>query len=91
MPEYRRFKEIAPCIDEDLKIGGEAMQVWQVGTEGNVINLGGHRRRMLTRQGCNEPFKGSFWCPRRKWFRREPCPFVNKHECNTYYKLCGAL
>ena len=67
------------------------MTIWRARTEDNVFHLGETRRRMLTQNGCNEPFHDSFWCPKRKWFRREPCPFVNKHECNTYYKLCGSI
>ncbi len=67
------------------------MTIWRAWTDGSVIHLGDSKRRMLTRQGCNEPFLESYWCPRRKWFRKEPCPFVNKHECNTYYKLCGSI
>lgn len=67
------------------------MAVWRVRTEGNVIHLGDQKRKMLTSRGCNEPFHESYWCPKRKWFRKEPCPFINKNECNTYYKLCGSL
>lgn len=67
------------------------MAVWSVRTEGNVIHMGERKRKMLTRRGCNEPFLESYWCPKRRWFRKEPCPFVNKIKCNTYYMLCGAL
>ena len=67
------------------------MAVWSVRTDKGRIDLGGHRRKMLTGNGCNEPFMNSFWCPKRRWFRKEPCPFASKNECETYTRFCGAL
>lgn len=67
------------------------MALWSVTTSGDSIRFGGKARRTLTHQGCNEPFKGSFWCPGRKWFAKEPCPFSCKQECDNYRRMCGAL
>ena len=67
------------------------MALWQVRTEGEYIELGFFRRKKLNSQGCNEPFKDRFWCPKRKWFLKSPCPFINKKECDNYKRLCGAL
>ncbi|WP_243545802.1 hypothetical protein [Pseudodesulfovibrio tunisiensis] len=67
------------------------MSVWKVEIRKGEIRFGDRKRRMLTRNGCNEPFKDVFWCPRRQWFRREPCPFVNRDECSTFARLCGSL
>jgi hypothetical protein len=66
------------------------MAVWQVKTNDDVISFGGKTRKKLTPSACNEPFKGRFWCPRKKWFFKEPCPFVNKRECYNYKQICGA-
>ncbi len=68
------------------------MTVWQVRTEDQVIHLGEHRRRMLTRQGCNEPFQGIILVSPTQVVSAGAMPVSsNKHECNTYYKLCGSL
>ncbi|MHB8809338.1 MAG: hypothetical protein ACYC9M_04920 [Desulfobulbaceae bacterium] len=45
----------------------------------------------FTRKGCNEPYKDRYWCPRKQWFRRAPCPFENREECDNYIKMCGCL
>lgn len=67
------------------------MNVWQVQMDGNQMMFGSSRRPMFSDQGCNEPFKTYFWCPRRKWFRKEPCPFGSRGECDTYRRMCGSL
>ena len=46
-------------------------------------------RPKLSQNGCNEPFKDRFWCPEKGWFTKEPCPFVNQHECRSFKRLCG--
>jgi hypothetical protein len=65
------------------------MGVWQVTTEKNLISFGDKTRKKLTSSSCNEPFKGRYWCPRKKWFFMEPCPFMNKRECYNYRQICG--
>ena len=65
--------------------------LWTVSTSNNTINFGGKSRSMVSTQGCNEPFKGSFWCPGRRWFSKEPCPFSCKAECDNYRRMCGGI
>lgn len=67
------------------------MNVWRVETEGRVVRFGEVSRRRLTRDGCNEPFRNRFWCPKRRWFQSEPCPFASRMECDTYRRMCGSL
>lgn len=75
----------------DLKAREATMSVWRFETREKVVRAGDYERKMLTPDGCNEPFKNRFWCPKRGWFLREPCPFVNKQECDTYKRMCGSL
>ncbi|MFZ5774573.1 MAG: hypothetical protein ACOY3Z_03705 [Thermodesulfobacteriota bacterium] len=56
-----------------------------------VVRFGGRERQMLTANGCNEPYKNRYWCPKRKWFNSEPCPFSCQQECDNYQAMCGAL
>ena len=65
--------------------------LWTVSTSKGNITFGAKSRRMVTARGCNEPFKGSFWCPGRKWFSKEPCPFTCKAECDNYKRMCGGI
>jgi hypothetical protein len=65
--------------------------LWTVSAGNGNINFGSKSRKMLGSRACNEPFKGSFWCPGRKWFSKEPCPFVSKAECDNYRRMCGAI
>ncbi len=44
-------------------------------------------RKLLTRKGCNEPFKDRFWCPEQEWFMTESCPFINRHECKNFKRM----
>lgn len=67
------------------------MTLWKVKSDGDYIVMGNQRRKMLTANGCNEPFKGRFWCPRKRWFMNGPCPFLNKQECGNYRQICGTL
>uniref|UniRef100_A0A7C4AG66 Uncharacterized protein n=1 Tax=Fundidesulfovibrio putealis TaxID=270496 RepID=A0A7C4AG66_9BACT len=67
------------------------MALWSVSTSDDTIRFGSKARRMTGNRGCNEPFKGNFWCPGRKWFAKEPCPFVSKAECDNYRRMCGAI
>ncbi len=67
------------------------MTVWRVESQKDTISFGSLKRRKLHKRGCNEPFRGSFWCPRKRWFSSEPCPFINKWECMNYARMCGAV
>lgn len=49
------------------------------------------RKRLITSDGCNEPFHGGFLCPRRSWISRECCPFCSKHECELFRRQCGGI
>lgn len=67
------------------------MPVWTVTLQGKDIAFGDRKRRRLTENGCNEPFKNRFWCPKRHWFLSAPCPFASKHECEAWQRMCGNL
>ena len=56
-----------------------------------VVRFGSGERQQLTSNGCNEPYKDRYWCPKKKWFNREPCPFLCKRECENYQVMCGSL
>ncbi|OGD68374.1 hypothetical protein A3I18_01640 [Candidatus Campbellbacteria bacterium RIFCSPLOWO2_02_FULL_35_11] len=53
--------------------------------------LGEKIRKKTTFEGCNEPYKKWFWCPKKMWFMREECPFYNRNECNNYKRMCGII
>ncbi len=67
------------------------MSVWRFSIQGTQVRNGDRTREKITRDGCNEPFKGRFWCPKLNWFRSEACPFVNRQECENYEVMCGCL
>ncbi|MEW6427248.1 MAG: hypothetical protein AB1568_04340 [Thermodesulfobacteriota bacterium] len=67
------------------------MSIWIFSIEGDTVKAGTAKRRKITRKGCNEPFKGRYWCPKRRWFRKEPCPFSNRNECECFEAMCGCL
>jgi len=67
------------------------MGVWKFVVQDNDVRCGERTRLKLTPDGCNEPFKDRYWCPKRQWFRREPCPFENETECEIYILMCGSL
>lgn len=67
------------------------MSVWKFEIHGNEVRYGKKVRRKLTHKGCNEPFKDYYWCPKLKWFRHAPCPFINQTECEIYKLMCGSL
>lgn len=67
------------------------MAIWQFSIQENVVKIGSQQRQKLTSDGCNEPFKDRYWCPKRRWFKREPCPFINRRECENYVNMCGCL
>jgi len=67
------------------------MAVWRFEIHDNEVRYGEKKRLKLTSKGCNEPYKNRYWCPKRKWFHRSPCPFVNRTECENYIMMCGCL
>ncbi len=67
------------------------MSLWQVRTDSGSFSLGKKRQALQAPGGCNQPFKSSFWCPRRHWFFRDPCPFTNRLECENFRRMCGGL
>ena len=65
------------------------MTIWQFSLQDGKVQIGRKKRLMFTTSGCNEPYKDRYWCPKKKWFRLEPCPFVSRRECNNYSRLSG--
>ncbi len=68
-------------------------KIWRFEIQEGNVSYGKKERPQLTqnKRGCNEPFKNRFWCPKKKWFMKECCPFVNSHECENYKKMCGGI
>ncbi len=67
------------------------MHVWKFQIHNGKVSVGMKRRRAMTVDGCNEPFKSRYWCPSRQWFMTAPCPFVNRQECRKFEIMCGIL
>lgn len=67
------------------------MAIWNVQFGEGVVSFGSKSRKALTESGCNEPFKNCFWCPKKRWFSKGPCPFESKAECENFQRWCGAL
>ena len=67
------------------------MPIWKFTVLGGEIQYGRKRRKSLSKYGCNEPFKDRYWCPKRQWFKKSPCPFINRHECENFELMCGSL
>ncbi len=65
------------------------MTIWQFSVHSETVHHGTKQRKKLTANGCNEPFKDRYWCPKKKWFRNEPCPFIDRVECSNYSRLSG--
>lgn len=65
------------------------MTIWQFSIEDRDVSYGKRKRKLLTKKGCNEPFKDRFWCPKKSWFMREACPFMNKRECENFSSMSG--
>lgn len=65
------------------------MTIWQFSLQAGKVHHGTRKRRMLTGNGCNEPFKDRYWCPKKQWFSKEPCPFISRLECNNYSRMSG--
>jgi hypothetical protein len=67
------------------------MDVWRFSIQGNKVMLGNKKRKKITADGCNEPYRDRYWCPKLQWFQCEPCPFLNLKECENFEIMCGAL
>lgn len=67
------------------------MSVWKFSIHKNVVSIGKKHRRQLTTNGCNEPYKDRYWCPKLQWFRKESCPFANLRECENFTSMCGSV
>lgn len=67
------------------------MTVIRFAIVGDTVLFGRRRRRKISENGCNEPYRGRYWCPKKKWFNREPCPFLCQRECENYQAMCGCL
>jgi hypothetical protein len=65
--------------------------VWRVRTEGNIMKIGSKQCVRIFTGGCNQPYKGRYWCPIKGWFSTEPCPFASRRECDTFRRMCGSL
>jgi hypothetical protein len=65
------------------------MAIWKFTVTDKDVTYGACNRRLLTAKGCNEPFKDRYWCPRKKWFILEVCPFINRRECEDFAQMSG--
>jgi hypothetical protein len=71
--------------------GQSDMPVWKFSVNEGETTYGNKKRKSLSKKGCNEPFRNRYWCPKLQWFRKTPCPFINRHECETFEVMCGSL
>lgn len=67
------------------------MSLWKFKILGNEVKYGEKKRKKLTSEGCNEPYKDRYWCPKLEWFRKEQCPFQSQTECECYRIMCGSI
>lgn len=65
------------------------MAIWKFVINDKDVSYGSRSRKPLTHGGCNEPYKDRYWCPRKKWFSKETCPFINKRECENFTWMSG--
>ena len=77
--------------DQPAQAGGIGMAIIRFSILGNVVRFGAGQRQKLTSTGCNEPYKNRYWCPKKKWFNTEPCPFRCQRECENYQAMCGSV
>jgi hypothetical protein len=68
-----------------------SMAVWRFEINGDAVQYGRKKRTKLTENGCNEPYKDRYWCPKLQWFQSEPCPFLCPEECKNFETMCGVL
>ena len=54
------------------------------------LTVGNFSRQLLTpsKNGCNEPYKDRFWCPKQKWFMKRQCAFIDRFECIYWEDQC---
>ena len=67
------------------------MTIIRFSIQNDTVQFGNKTRQKLTRNGCNEPFKDRYWCPKKKWFSKEPCPFRCQRECDNFESMCGVV
>lgn len=67
------------------------MIISSIKIENGYLVVGFKKVKLFNLSGCNQPFKDSFFCPHKKWFMSEPCPFESKAECSMYARWCGGL
>lgn len=67
------------------------MKILRFGIWGGRVVFGKIWREKMTLDGCNEPYKGRYWCPEKKWFIKASCPFANRKECNSFKRQCGKI
>jgi hypothetical protein len=67
------------------------MSIWRFAVDEKDVRFGERRRRKITRNGCNEPYKDRYWCPKKEWFNCEPCPFLCQRECENFTLMCGGV
>ena len=67
------------------------MAVWRFSIQGNKVHYGNQTREKLTEDGCNEPYKNHYWCPKLQWVNSKPCPFLSQAECENFKIMCGVL
>jgi hypothetical protein len=65
------------------------MAIWKFLVNDKDVSYGNRTRKTLTNEGCNEPYKDRYWCPKKKWFTGEACPFINRHECENFTWMSG--
>ncbi len=66
-------------------------KIWKFEIRNSTVRNGSQKRQQISKNGCNEPFKDRYWCPKLQWFQKETCPFINRRECENYEVMCGSL
>lgn len=66
-------------------------KIWKFEIRHATVRSGSRTRQQISKNGCNEPFKDRYWCPKLQWFQKSPCPFINRRECENYEVMCGSL
>ena len=66
------------------------MSVINISCSKDGLQVGNFKRKLLVPSwdSCNEPWKDRYWCPKLKWFRAKPCPFINRHDCVAWEDQC---
>lgn len=62
-------------------------EIFNFRIEGNKVRTWGNKKPRMqlskTQEGCNEPYKDRFYCPKKKWFMKVPCPFEGREDCRN--------